>query len=149
MPVQTDIRLLVPALENRAYEIIEELKVNKELKALGASGVIVTETLRELSVQMAYYSRGRMPNATDVQAMYKAAGLWSIPTSQCGSMITWTLDSMHLQGRAIDIAPSKNGSPWWPPADWPGWEVIGKAGENRGLRWGGRWKQKDCPHFEL
>ena len=29
------------------------------------------------------------------------------------------------------------------------WHRIGEIGESLGLRWGGRWKQRDMGHFEL
>lgn len=33
--------------------------------------------------------------------------------------------------------------------DEPVWQVLGEIGEKLGLRWGGRWQQKDMGHFEL
>lgn len=63
--------------------------------------------------------------------------------------VSWTLDSRHLTGDAIDLAPvavlkEKN----WAP-DHPDWLVIGEIGEKLGLIWGGRWKHRDMGHFEL
>ncbi len=63
--------------------------------------------------------------------------------------VSWTLHSKHLTGDAIDIAPSevlllKN----WAPLH-PHWERLGEIGESLGLEWGGRWKQRDCPHFQI
>lgn len=67
--------------------------------------------------------------------------------------VSWTIRSKHLDGDAIDICPY---STWslhgpdklqWDAAD-PIWTRLGQIGEGLGLRWGGRWKQKDLGHFE-
>lgn len=36
----------------------------------------------------------------------------------------------------------------WAVSD-PRWQTLGAIGEKLGLRWGGRWTQKDMGHFEL
>lgn len=83
--------------------------------------------------------------------------------------VSWTQRSMHLPRKlrgysegsidadksdAIDLClyeqynlhgPDKL---QWNTAD-PAWQVIGELGESLGLRWGGRWKQKDMGHLEL
>lgn len=57
----------------------------------------------------------------------------------------------HPDGRgyAVDCA-------FQPTVDWPDpfdqrfpWEDYGRAGEDRGLVWGGRWRMGDLPHLEL
>jgi peptidoglycan L-alanyl-D-glutamate endopeptidase CwlK len=67
--------------------------------------------------------------------------------------VSWTNRSKHLDGDAIDICPYQT---WdahgpdklnWDPGD-PVWQKIGAIGESIGLRWGGRWRQKDMGHFE-
>lgn len=67
--------------------------------------------------------------------------------------VSWTKNSKHLpdatgKANAIDIVPVivmslKN----WAP-DHPDWQKLGAIGEHLGLRWGGRWKQRDMGHFE-
>ena len=96
---------------------------------------------------MAYYSRGRM-NIDDVKAMYKAAGLYNLSDSEAKTCNTWTLKSKHIEGKAIDLCPVINGKNAW-NADESIWERMGKIGEENGLTWGGRWEQKDLPHFEI
>jgi len=67
--------------------------------------------------------------------------------------VSWTKNSKHLSGRAIDIAPYETyqlhggDKLQWNASD-PVWDRIGKIGEALGLIWGGRWKQKDMGHFE-
>lgn len=67
--------------------------------------------------------------------------------------VSWTTHSKHLDGDAIDVVPFMQFNLYgadklqWDPAD-PVWASMGRIGEELGLRWGGRWKQKDLGHFE-
>ncbi len=83
---------------------------------------------------------------------------------------SWTAKSKHLPRKlrgwrasdsdadksdAIDLAPYDT-YVYGPGADkllWdatnPVWRVIGETGESVGLRWGGRWPQRDLGHLEL
>lgn len=73
--------------------------------------------------------------------------------------VSWTKNSRHLLGQAIDVAPYEqfllHGSDrlaW--NADEPAWKQIGLIGESLGLVWGGRWgaaggrAKPDLGHFE-
>lgn len=80
--------------------------------------------------------------------------------------VSWTTHSRHLpdadgKSNAIDICPidryalsSKHGEVCrdyavnW-DASHPVWELLGTIGESCGLKWGGRWKEKDMGHFEI
>lgn len=139
---------LSPKFKERVEAALERMASDAELKALGVSRIIVVEGLRELSRQMAYYSRGRM-KTPDVQAMYLAAGLYKLTDTEAQTPITWTLKSRHLDGKAVDLAPSKDGKVIWWDAPQDVWQRMGVIGEAYGLAWGGRWKGKaDTPHFE-
>jgi hypothetical protein len=77
---------------------------------------------------------------------------------------SWVKLSKHLDGAqyrhtepgsdAIDIVPYEvyqAAGPdklAWDPT-FPAWQTLGEIGESLGLRWGGRWKQRDMGHFEL
>lgn len=67
--------------------------------------------------------------------------------------VSWIAHSKHLDGLAIDICPYDTfllhgaNKLEWDTKD-PVWERIGRIGEALGLGWGGRWKQRDCGHFE-
>lgn len=67
--------------------------------------------------------------------------------------VSWTQNSKHLTGDAIDVCPYSQfnlhgpDKLQWDAAD-PVWQRIGEIGESLGLRWGGRWKQRDLGHFE-
>lgn len=64
-----------------------------------------------------------------------------------------TMNSKHLTGRAVDLAPLVDGKPRW---DWPLFyrlaDAMKAAAAELGVKltWGGDWKTfKDGPHFEL
>jgi peptidoglycan L-alanyl-D-glutamate endopeptidase CwlK len=80
--------------------------------------------------------------------MRQRHGFWALtPWEATKKPITWTLKSKHLVGKAFDACPVRNGKAWWgAPQDV--WDKMGEIGESVGLKWGGRWKNKDSPHFE-
>jgi peptidoglycan L-alanyl-D-glutamate endopeptidase CwlK len=64
-----------------------------------------------------------------------------------------TMNSRHITGHAVDLAPFIAGSIRW---DWPPFHQIAKAmkdaaaAEGVAIVWGGDWRTfKDGPHFEL
>lgn len=66
---------------------------------------------------------------------------------------TKTMNSRHLTGHAVDLAPMLGGKISW---DWPLYSRLSKivkaaaAAENVPLQWGGDWRTfKDGPHWEL
>jgi hypothetical protein len=73
-------------------------------------------------------------------------------------VVSWTKNSKHLadiegKSNAIDICPyavydiaGPDKLAW--DSGHPVWNKIGAIGEALGLRWGGRWAQKDMGHFE-
>ena len=68
--------------------------------------------------------------------------------------VSWTLNSKHLVGNAIDLVPYEQYQLHGPDklkwdADDPIWLKIGLIGESIGLTWGGRWKVRDMGHFEV
>ena len=131
----------------RFHRALEEMKRDELLKLLGAESVAISETKRDLTVQMAYFTRGRM-EPKYVKQFYAAAGLYAIGEAEAKIICTNTLRSNHMSGRAADFVPVKDGKYWW-NAPREVWERMGEIGEKNGLQWGGRWKDlEDCPHFE-
>jgi peptidoglycan L-alanyl-D-glutamate endopeptidase CwlK len=62
---------------------------------------------------------------------------------------SWTLDSRHLTGHAIDVVDD-DGKYDMPDMDHIAREFKAVAKEmNIPIVWGGDWKQRDTPHFEL
>lgn len=108
----------------------------------------VIETLRTSAVQIAYYAQGREP-LEEINAKRRIANLPDIKADESKRKVTWTLNSRHLNGDAMDVVPlTARGSIWWTAPD-DVWERIGEIGESVGLEWGGRWKPNvDRPHFQ-
>lgn len=103
---------------------------------------IVVEGLRTVQRQQELYAQGR---------------------TKPGKIVTWTLNSKHIDGKAVDLAPAKqDGSIDW--NDISAFDAIAKAMfaaasflEYR-IRWGADWDsdgnprergETDSPHFEL
>jgi peptidoglycan L-alanyl-D-glutamate endopeptidase CwlK len=66
---------------------------------------------------------------------------------------TKTMNSRHLTGHAVDLAPMLNGQVSW---DWPLYHRLAKTVKSAAelekvpLTWGGDWRTfKDGPHWEL
>jgi len=63
-----------------------------------------------------------------------------------------TMNSRHLTGHAVDLAPMVDGEISWA---WPQYHRLAKivkaasAVERVPLTWGGDWRFKDGPHWEL
>jgi len=97
-----------------------------------------------------------------VRTRERQAQLYSQGRTQPGPIVTWTLESKHIDGRAVDVVQLKNGTIDW--NDSKAFEELGKvmlatAKElGVGIRWGYDWnsngklKEKgetDGPHFQL
>lgn len=160
MGVHRSIDLLKPSLKRA---------VQRTLKALNAKNfpVVISETLRDLDVQQAYYAQGRKP-LEEVNALRSKADLYLISEAENKRIIT-NCDGVKYKsnhqardesglGSAIDLVPGKM-SPrgymdfWW-NAPQEVWEQLGEIAEENGLDWvsggkGENWKFKDNPHFEL
>lgn len=66
---------------------------------------------------------------------------------------TMTMNSRHITGHAVDLAPMIGGKISW---DWPLYARLSKivkaaaAAEKVPIQWGGDWRKfKDGPHWEL
>ena len=63
-----------------------------------------------------------------------------------------TMNSRHLTGHAVDIAPLVDGKVTW---DWDVYDrfapIIKQAAKDAGIKveWGGDWKWRDGPHWQL
>ena len=111
----------------------------------------VTQGNRTRDEQMRLYGKGRTASA----CMAKG-----VPTSYAKPnerIVTWTLNSNHIGGRAIDVAPFVGGKLEWDENGKLGlWPQIANAFKLAAceldieIEWGGDWtKTVDRPHFEL
>ena len=159
MGIHREIGLLEPTLKKR---------VEKTLIALENANipVLISETLRDLEVQQAYYAQGR-ESLLAVNQLREKCGLYLINAEENKRTVT-NCDGIKYKsnhqtrdengyGYAIDIVPAKydsrgNKSFWW-TAPQEVWESIGKIAEDNGLDWcyGGKGEHWgwDSPHFEL
>jgi peptidoglycan L-alanyl-D-glutamate endopeptidase CwlK len=113
------IAKLEGATAERAFEFIYYLR------AVAGVPVYITESRRSHARQLALFASGRLTS---------------------GPIVTKTLKSKHLLGRAFDIAiwGYDYGSI---PREF--WTALGQTGEQFGLKWGGRFKGlDDLVHFE-
>jgi len=101
------------------------VRVVKKAAAMSSLDFTVLEGLRSLETQRRYVAEGRSK----------------------------TLNSRHLTGHAVDLAPMIGGSVVW---DWPLYHRLAKVvkdaakAENVPVQWGGDWRTfKDGPHWEL
>jgi peptidoglycan L-alanyl-D-glutamate endopeptidase CwlK len=105
-------------------------KIGRELlRQLAAEGLNfkVIQGRRTQAEQDALYAKGR---------------------TKPGPKVTWTRNSRHLTGRAIDLALFQGKNVVWESKHY---NRAGEIGEELGLVWGGRWRggKTDKPHFEL
>lgn len=149
MPIIKDVSALQP---------MTAMKVRNMLKKCEEADlpVVVIETVRTLETQLLYYLQGRLDVknnkmiANEYNIMRKKFGLWEVPSNDAlFKQVTWTFMSNHFDGKAVDIAPLKDGKPWWNAPD-EVWNKMGAIGKSCGLHWGGDWPEpkKDKPHFE-
>ena len=140
---------LQPRMADVAKKAIDAMNADKKLLNFGVCCVLISETKRDLSTQLLYWMRGRMMDPLDTQLAYNKTLGWKPSIEECRKTVTWTLESKHLIGLAIDICPSKDGKTFWWNAPADVWSRIGEIGKQSGLKWGGDWQNKDSPHFEL
>lgn len=65
---------------------------------------------------------------------------------------SWTLNSRHLTGHAIDVAALRDGKITWAPDAYPAIaDVFFKLSKVHEIPiiWGGNWRVRDYGHFEL
>jgi peptidoglycan L-alanyl-D-glutamate endopeptidase CwlK len=116
----------------------------------------VLETLRTVEVQEAYYAQGRRP-LEEINELRKKAGLYLLGEEEAKRIVTKTLESVHLTGKAADIVPVIDGKiPWNITTENAElWLAFGRLGQESGLEWGGSWAPLDrfgigwdAPHYQ-
>jgi peptidoglycan L-alanyl-D-glutamate endopeptidase CwlK len=66
-----------------------------------------------------------------------------------GNIVTWTRNSMHTNGLAVDIAQlDEKGQITYNAKD-NFWEEMGRIGKSLNLIWGGDFPKQDRPHFQF
>ena len=123
------------------------VRATNDLEILGVRYAI-TEGRRTLLTQCLYALQGRLGNGnnaipqTSLETACRQAGI----RPPGAGIITWTLQSNHLDGNAVDIMPLlPNGNINWNQQD----QRIVDVMKKHGFRWGGEFKTVDPPHFEI
>lgn len=58
-------------------------------------------------------------------------------------------DCPHVQDRALDVYPVRNGQPLIQDATPADMQRVGEFGKAAGFEWGGDWGNPDRPHWEV
>lgn len=111
----------------------------------------VVQGNRTRDEQARLYGKGR------TAAQMSAKGLPASYAKPSEAKVTWTMNSNHIGGRAVDLAPYVDGAINWDDSGRRGfWPKIAaamrQAAAEQGvkIKWGGDWKgTPDRPHFEL
>jgi peptidoglycan L-alanyl-D-glutamate endopeptidase CwlK len=132
------------------------------IRRLAAAGVQyrVDETLRVGDTQEAYWLQGRAPLG-EVNAAREKAGLYLLTEAENRVVVTWTRESAHLNGEALDVVPllSRGDGRFFVPWNYAAyagiWLQLGRIGQSLGLEWGGSWPPlvdvvigRDPPHYQ-
>ena len=119
-------------------------------KAIGDDRYMVFEGRRSVRVQEAYYAQGRQP-LSEVNNLRERSGLYLLRSERDNYVITWTLSSMHITGKAMDVLPvDGRGEPTWDLAHFKRtFEVIRDCGRMAGLVCGADWMEADWPHYQI
>ena len=136
-PAQKNLSLLSPEMKKRTESWLQLCKDS-------GLNICVTETLRTKQRQLWLYAKGRiLPNALEKQYLgYDDQNILSMPKEK---QVTWTLQSKHLSGLALDFGFLINGS-----FSYNGdWEKAYDLAEQCGLKSLYREKKIDRPHLEL
>jgi hypothetical protein len=144
-----------------SLEILEDNvrgKFEKLIQRIEDSGLPfkIYETMRTPERQEYLFRAGRTPEELEEY------GLKPGPAPKSKKKVTWTLDSRHLTGRAVDFVfdtshkfwdryGKKPSNPWdtSDPFFIRVWQALGHLAKKEGFKWGGDWKARDYPHVEL
>jgi hypothetical protein len=109
----------------------------------------ITEARRTMLTQICYFLGGRGMSTADINVCRKAAGLYLWADSE-NRKITWSLDSLHIRGRAMDIVPiDDKGKSNYKDAET--YKKLAEIAGRHGIEWGGNWPgdKRDGPHFQI
>ena len=121
-------------------------------ETIGDVRYLAFEGLRKMIVQEAYFAQGRQALA-EVNVLRTAAGLYLLRSERDNYIITWTLKSKHIDGKAMDVLPTDGaGNPTWDLAHYINiFKLIRECGRDAGLECGADWPKPntDWPHYQI
>jgi len=118
VPADRDINNLTPEFKGLVESFLKECKEN-------GLNIFITEGRRTKERQEYLYAQGR---------------------TRAGSIVTWTLNSIHLTGEAIDIAFH---GPELYPVNVQVWLDVSSIANKYEMEWGFDLWGDDKPHFQL
>lgn len=139
------IATLLPSVQPRFRAFLET--ANKAMKAHGLSVKIISGT-RSYAEQEAIYAKGRtVPSDVPCRHAGVERKVGTCKAHPLGLTVTKARAgfSNHNFGVACDLGVFK-GTKWLPES--PAYNWLGPIGETCGLKWAGRWKDPDRPHYE-
>ena len=132
-----------------------QVMYNAAIKEIKASGVnpLVIETYRPLNRQYYLYCHGRSASVARSAGVPAAIANKYCPKLQKKSKVTWTLNSYHIQRKAIDIIPQRKikgkMTAIWNVNDVDTQKIISimtKYGFEAGANWQ---SNPDSPHYQV
>lgn len=117
-----------------------------EIKSQGVTPLIV-ETYRPRERQYYLYGQGRTAaQCTAAGVPAEKAAKYAKPSA---ARVTWTLNSIHIQKKAVDVIPVRNGKAIWSAGDRDTKEII-RIMTKYGFEAGANWSSSpDSPHFQV
>lgn len=114
------------------------LKINELQESVRPLALQLVEQAAQQGIALQIVSAYRTPSAQ--QALLQSGK----GVTNAGALLSY-----HNHRLAFDVVPSE----YLPLKDWNPegslWPKIGAIGKSIGLEWGGDWKKKDLPHFQL
>lgn len=135
--------------------VLVQVMYNAAIKEIKASGVnpLLLETYRPLNRQYYLYCQGRTASVARSAGVPAAIANKYCPTLQKQNKVTWTLNSYHIQRKAVDIVPQRKikgkMTAIWNVNDVDSQKIISIM-TKYGFEAGANWKSNpDSPHFQV
>jgi len=128
----------MPAVYSQLQHQTNLNKVNELQESVRPLALKLLEQAAAQGIPLRVVSAYRSP-ATQQALLESGRGV-----TQAGALLSY-----HNHRLAFDVVPVEYLSlPDWNPSG-PLWALVGSIGKSVGLEWGGDWKKKDLPHFQL
>lgn len=128
--------------------VLVQVMLAAALKKIKSAGVnpLVVETYRPKERQYYLYGQGR------TVAQCTAAGIPAAEAKKYArpgmKQCTWTLNSIHIQKKAVDVVPVRKGKAIWNAQDKDTKKII-EIMQKYGFEAGANWSSPDSPHFQV
>lgn len=143
--LHVDLHKLAHKFLNEAQGCIAQLDFSPPSFPWQSSTLEITSSVRDIELQAGLWSQGRTWD--------KDKRKWLVVSE--GHIVTRTLKSKHIDGKAFDIAPlyqDKYHWDWFDPKKEENkvvWLKLAQLGRSMGLKPGAFFTKPDWPHFEL